>query len=132
MSEFIIRNVALAYLKEAVEKISSLPAEDVVLKSGGWGLCPYDGEETCKEMREHGECFYEGTFERVKYDDCQYRIQHITNADRIRSMADNELAEFLDSIVQDWHQGTAQIGDRIIDSWLNWLKEEAGEQDDKL
>lgn len=53
-----------------------------------------------------------------------------TNADRIRAMSDEELAEFLDSIVQDWHQGTAQIGDRIIDSWLDWLKEEVkGESD---
>lgn len=55
----------------------------------------------------------------------------ITNADRIRSMSDGELADFLDSIIQDWHQGTAQIGDRIIDSWLDWLKEEAeGETDE--
>lgn len=48
-----------------------------------------------------------------------------TNADRIRAMSDEELADFFDSIVQDWHQGTAQIGNRIIDSWLDWLKEEA-------
>ena len=48
-----------------------------------------------------------------------------TNADRIRSLSDEELSDFLDSIIQDWHQGTAQIGDRIIDSWLGWLKEEA-------
>lgn len=51
--------------------------------------------------------------------------QKKANADRIRAMTDEELADFLDSIVQDWHQGTAQIGDRIIDSWLDWLKEEA-------
>lgn len=48
----------------------------------------------------------------------------MTNADRIRSFSDEELAEFLDSIIQDWHQGTAQIGDRIIVSWLNWLRQE--------
>lgn len=51
-----------------------------------------------------------------------------TNADRIKSMTDEDLADFLDSIIQDWHQGTAQIGDRIIISWFNWLKEEAEEE----
>ena len=136
MSEFIIRNVALAYLKEAVEKISSLPAEDVVLKSGGWGLCPYDSEETCKEMREHGECFYEGTFTRVKYDDCQYRIQHITNADRIRAMTDEQLAYFLLAVKIDYagcafpdHESCPAKGS-CYDCWLEWLKEEVkGESD---
>lgn len=51
-----------------------------------------------------------------------------TNAERIRAMSDEELADFLDSIIQDWNQGTAQIGDRIIDSWLDWLKEEVKDE----
>ena len=61
----------------------------------------------------------------IPYDDCPQEKPKQTNADRIRAMSDEELADFFDSIVQDWHQGTAQIRDRIIDSWLNWLKEEA-------
>lgn len=47
----------------------------------------------------------------------------MTNADRIRAMSDEELAAFLDSIVQDWYSGTAQIGGEIIvDNWLAWLQ----------
>ena len=78
-------------------------------------------------------CVFEKTEANCRgcFEGSHYKPKQITNADRIRSMTDEELAEFLDSIVQDWHQGTAQIGDRIIDSWLDWLKEEAkGESDE--
>lgn len=35
------------------------------------------------------------------YKDCAYRTEPITNADRIRSMTDEELAEFIRSMVDE-------------------------------
>lgn len=50
----------------------------------------------------------------------------ITNADRIRAMTDEELADFLGSIIHDYGQGTAEIegAGYLIDDWFDWLKEE--------
>ncbi len=50
-----------------------------------------------------------------------------SNADRIRAMTDEEMAEFLDSIIHEHGQGTAEIvgQDCVIEEWLDWLKEGA-------
>lgn len=47
-------------------------------------------------------------------------IKFITNADRIRAMTDEELAEFFGK----------EIGDSVPTSWRDWLKQEVddGEQ----
>lgn len=48
-----------------------------------------------------------------------------TNADWIRSMTDEELAEFLDDIIHDWGEGSAYIRSArvTVENWLDWLKE---------
>lgn len=45
----------------------------------------------------------------------------MTNADRIRQMTDEELAEFLQDVAM---QGGIELGGRLT-TWLDWLKEEA-------
>lgn len=58
--------------------------------------------------------------------------QHVpTNADRIRSMNDEELAGFLGRIIQSTMVGYAAIADKVneknavlIHGWLEWLKQE--------
>ena len=46
------------------------------------------------------------------------KYEPMTNADRIRAMTDEELAEALDDY-QDWGGGMSK------DWWLKWLQEEA-------
>ena len=50
-----------------------------------------------------------------------------TNADRIRAMTDEELADFLDDIIHDWGEGSAYLRARgmLVDNWDDWLKQEA-------
>lgn len=55
--------------------------------------------------------------------DCQY-FRTKTNADRIRSMADEELAEYLDGICHDLWQMFVADPQKM---WLDWLKQEAEE-----
>lgn len=56
-----------------------------------------------------------------------------TNADRIRSMTDEEIADFLCDIGECDRRCPAKIGDCIFSdstcrqAWLEWLKEEVGE-----
>ena len=45
-----------------------------------------------------------------------------TNADRIRAMSDEELAEYLDGVCHDLWQMFVKDPQKM---WLNWLKEEA-------
>lgn len=56
-------------------------------------------------------------------DDCDFLVQReppqpITNADRIRSMSDEELARFISSQIIDRNIGVP------IEAWLDWLKKE--------
>ena len=46
----------------------------------------------------------------------------MTNADRIRSMSDDDLAEYLASLFEDVEQGV--IYSANPDRWLEWLEEE--------
>ena len=54
-----------------------------------------------------------------------------TNADRIRAMSDEKLAEFLDGVKSDWWDGIVPVtvidGKNMFDSndILEWLKEES-------
>lgn len=83
-------------------------------------ICPY----TCSYRTNSGFCGHTGGWER-----CQYRqlrqpntvVGYVpslikTNSDRIRSMTDEELAEWIISITEDDTEG-----------WLDWLKQEASE-----
>lgn len=68
-------------------------------------ICPFCGKETDKFIIFRGDivgCRYCGISKKQ------------TNADRIRAMTDDELAEWIISITEDGTEG-----------WLGWLKEEA-------
>ena len=57
------------------------------------------------------------------YKDCQYRTEPITNADRIRSMTDEELADLIVVRVKDiHHQGMRELA---YSAWLEWLQKPA-------
>lgn len=58
--------------------------------------------------------------------DCPYRTESITNADRIRSMSDEELAEYIAGIIDDANSGSVIYSDRT-EEWLEWLKQPAKE-----
>ena len=45
----------------------------------------------------------------------------ITNADRIRAMTDEELADFLQDVAM---QGGIDLGGRLT-TWLDWLRQES-------
>ena len=47
-----------------------------------------------------------------------------TNYDRIRAMSDEELAEFLDDVRDEWGCSHYPHG---TEDWLDWLKDEATE-----
>lgn len=51
---------------------------------------------------------------------CKYTERRQTNADRIRSMTDEELAEFMRSVCDTWYIDANQ-------NWLSWLKSKAEE-----
>ena len=52
----------------------------------------------------------------------------VTNADRIRSMTDEELAQYMGD-VQTWggcpNHGARNCTENCADCWLDWLKQEA-------
>ena len=50
---------------------------------------------------------------------CTAYVQPVTNADRIRSMSDKELAEWICSLIIDRYIGVP------VEAWLNWLQQEA-------
>ena len=55
----------------------------------------------------------------------------LTNADRIRAMTDEELADFV-SLCCGWTCAECPVGkecngDECFSTWLDWLKEEVGE-----
>lgn len=92
-------------------------------------------EIKCKECKFKaaplGDSTYCNKQKRIVYaSGCNHgELKRITNADRIRAMTDEELADFFGSIIHDYGQGTAEIegAGYVIDDWLNWLKEEAKE-----
>ena len=52
------------------------------------------------------------------HTDCPYRTEPITNADRIRTMSDEELAENM----SDWQWWGGGLDPK---NWLEWLKQPA-------
>ena len=52
----------------------------------------------------------------------------MTNADRIRAMSDEELADLFSDVFDcDHHECVAECGEcsKCTESWLKWLKQEA-------
>ena len=70
---------------------------------------------------------------RVTGCSCYISTKHRTNADRIRAMSDEELADFLWSIGNNPATGNYYLNGKLLFScgdgngWLDWLKQEAEE-----
>lgn len=108
-------------------------------------ICPHE----CSYRTSSGYCGSTGGWE-----SCQYRQLHQpntvvgyvpplkkTNADRIRAMTDKELAKWLDDVCKSaYDEGyTKETGDPLMSpypstasKWMDWLKEEASDEKDKL
>ena len=77
----------------------------------------------CDRCKEYARCAlnYDG-------DNCRRnRTVEPTNADRIRSMTDEELAELLVSTDGDFPPNCEDVPVRKLEAyWLDWLRQEAG------
>ena len=108
-------------LGESEEKPQE-PVKEKPVTTGGCGQCPYD-ETSCYEMKKTGGiCAYDGVFTQITFAKCPYRLAP-TNADRLRNMTDERLAQFLyetEVAPDDKTKGHPDI-------WLEWLKEEVKE-----
>ena len=90
---------------------------------GGLGM----GDEpvdACRNFRaSEWVCPYAETW---TFHKCEYRWMP-TNADRIRSMTDEELAQYMGD-VQTWggcpNHGARNCTENCADCWLDWLKQE--------
>jgi hypothetical protein len=58
------------------------------------------------------------------YSDRRRKAKAVTNADRIRSMSDEELARFLDNNGSLWGADIVSTAD----DWIRWLQEEAKDE----
>ena len=62
--------------------------------------------------------------EECDYKDCYERTEPITNADRIRSMSDEELAKFVDGkLVCPPARECSQVCGDCAACWLQWLQQ---------
>ena len=91
-------------------------------------------------MGDCTNCKYSGRMCQWPCDDCvkgdKWEEKPPTNADRIRAMSDEELAEWLDSISMDWYNEgyTKETSEPQMSAypataseWLDWLKQEVEE-----
>ena len=87
---------------------------------GGLGM----GDEpvdACRNFRaSEWVCPYAETW---TFHKCEYRWMP-TNADRIRSMTDEEMASFLSCIDTSWKPAYSR---KDRDEWLDWLQQEVDE-----
>ena len=68
-------------------------------------------------------CVFERTEANCRgcFEGSHYKPKPITNADRIRSLSDEELAEWIaDDLIEPGYNTREQT----VKMWLNWLKEE--------
>ena len=85
----------------------------------------------CKECYNMDCIFVTGEREDIDTSECA-DFRSMTNADRIRSMTDEELAEFM----RPWNSGCPRWKENPLpcsdwdncgECWLKWLKEEVSE-----
>ena len=83
----------------------------------------------CERCTENGNCAWQNHDETICREKPAFPI---TNADRIRSMTDEEMAEWIMSIgpaacpIRDDHGDECRFS-HCKDCWLDWLKQEARE-----
>ena len=85
----------------------------------------------CRDCKhDKGKCV--GSSRRGSHKNC-FEPREITNADCIRAMSDEELANFLDTIYDFFEDGGGKIVDGNViypDNMLDWLQHPAeGEED---
>ena len=90
-----------------------------------------DGAVLCDQYSDFGSGI-------ISYCDDNCTDKRPSNADRIRSLSDEELAEFLEMIPHSGNPSTYSIDGFCIDDglrskrqWLDWLKEEARTNDSR-
>ena len=78
----------------------------------------------CKHRRQDGVCLrdLEYVYKGFCVDGPCTEFEPQTNADRIRAMTDEELAEFLDDVREECGATHYPLGKS---SWIDWLKQEA-------
>ena len=77
-------------------------------------------------------CVFEKTEANCRgcFEGSHYRPKPITNAERIRSMSDEELAEWLDKLITHCNDGpcfNCFMQKACLTSMLDWLKQEAND-----
>ena len=78
----------------------------------------------CRECPDYAKCVKESNL-KIKRKSCKKaKTEYVmTNADRIRSMTDEELAELIVVKVKDiHHQGMRELA---YSAWLKWLQQPA-------
>ena len=70
---------------------------EVCVKLGKPSLYGINQKIGCSAYKDNTK-WVENKFDECDYKDCHYRTEPITNGDRIRSMGDEELAEFIKNI----------------------------------
>lgn len=81
-------------------------------------------EKHTYRMRERVSVGNVMEYRHVKYDpDEFFHHKPLTNADRIRQMSDEELAEYLSKVQGDIFRGEM----RLTHQWIDWLRQEATE-----
>lgn len=97
-------------------------------------MCYYDSwfeENWCEEPREEEMALIEAIKENVKQD-IKQEMERLrkeqktqTNADKIRSMTDEELARVMDMVCPP--DTACNNGQQCIKCWIDWLKQPAKE-----
>ena len=95
--------------------MKELEQTTVIPHKGMKGPLSYDNCKGCKSQCEHA-----GKDRTFCYRGKSCKVTVVTNADRIRAMSDEELAESLDDW-QDWGGGLSK------EVWLEWLQQPAEE-----
>lgn len=97
--------------------------------------CSLAGTSACKTCANNSDAFAptEG------YTNIGAYRKPKTNADRIRGMSDEELAEFLNDVSKSWYDEGYTKDDEsplmsgypsTADKWLGWLRSPASEEED--
>lgn len=100
--------------------------KDIMEKQDGYLMeCVREvGFDVNKEELAKALAYDRDQYDKGYHDGRMYQFPVMTNADRIRAMTDEELAEF---IVQMEVQGRDLCGTFGVKHWLDWLKQEATE-----
>ena len=127
--------------KRNVLHISKLEDLKKWLVKDGWDLLPlsnnpYEVLRACKAGKQNPLIIYSGkSSEHLAFADRDMPVigaflrdkkKPQTNADRIRSMTDEELAGFLKEVKEDYQWANPDYPDcEDCGEWLNWLQSEA-------